>query len=352
MRWRFVCIAHATVGAALVVGSAPRSRAEDALELVWTAPAECPDVEAVRASVRQMVRSGERPKLAARVAVHKEASSYRAEVSLERGDGSSGNVRSLEGGTCAELTDAVALVLALTIDPTAAAPARTAATPTASAVPTPPAATAATAATVATAAPTAPAAPAVASSAAPTASAAPSGTMYDAPVPVHVATSAGAFLDSSMLPSLAAGARLGVQGSYGWGRLELRGALAFENEASIANRAAGARYRFFALGVLPGAQVFSRGPVSLDLLAGGQWVRMLGSSFGVSQVADGGTSLAVLDAAAVARFELFSWLVLRAEIDGWVPLTRPSFLVEGLGALHRVPAISLQGGLSAAVVLF
>lgn len=342
MRWRFVCIAHAIVGVALVVGTAPRSRADDALELVWTAPAECPDVEAVRASVRQMVRSGERPKLAARVSVHKEASSYRAEVSLERGDGSSGNVRSLEGGTCAELTDAVALVLALTIDPTAAAPARTAAAPTASAVPTPPA-------TTTTASP-----PAVASSAAPVASVAPPIRVYGAPVPVpvHLATSAGAFLDSSMLPSLAAGARLGLQGSYGWGRLELRGALAFENEASIANRAAGARYRFFALGVLPGAQVFSRGPVSLDLLAGGQWVRMLGSSFGVSQVADGGTSLAVLDAAAVARFELFSWLVLRAEIDGWVPLTRPSFLVEGLGALHRVPAISLQAGLSAAVVLF
>jgi hypothetical protein len=344
LRRRFVCIAHAIVGAALVVGSAPRSRADDALDLVWTAPAECPDVDAVRASVRQMVRSGERPKLAARVSVHKEASSYRAEVSLERGDGSSGNVRSLEGGTCAELTDAVSLVLALTIDPTAAAPARTAAAPTASAAPSPPATTA----------------PTVASSAAPVASTVSSRSVYGArvpvpvpvPVPVHVATSAGAFLDSSMLPSLAAGARLGVQGSYGWGRLELRGALAFENEAAIANRAAGARYRFFALGVLPGAQVFSLGPVSLELLAGGQWVRMLGSSFGVSQVADGGTSLAVLDAAAVARFELFSWLVLRAEIDGWVPLTRPSFVVEGLGALHRVPAISLQGGLSLAVVLF
>ncbi|NOU32418.1 MAG: hypothetical protein HOO96_31320, partial [Polyangiaceae bacterium] len=204
-RWRFVCIAHAIVGAALVVGSAPRSRADDALELVWTAPAECPDVEAVRASVRQMVRSGERPKLAARVSVHKEASSYHAEVSLERGDGSSGNVRSLEGGTCAELTDAVALVLALTIDPTAAAPARTAAVPTASAVPTPPS-------TTATVAPAVTTAPAVASSAAPRASAAPTGSVYDAPVPVHLATSAGAFLDSSMLPSLAAGARVGVQG--------------------------------------------------------------------------------------------------------------------------------------------
>ncbi len=321
-RWRNVCIAHALACAVVVAAVAARGQAEDALELEWTAPPECPDVEAVRANVRQMVRNpegAERPKLAARVVVRKEASGYRAEVSRERGDGGSGSVRSLEGGTCAELSDAVALVLALTLDPTAVGPARQA-----------------------------PPAPTVTPPAPPRASI----PVQDAPIRVHLATSAGAFLDSTMLPSLAAGARVGVQGSYGWARLELRGALAFENEAAIANRAAGARYRFFEVGVLPGAQVFSRGPVSLDLLAGGHWVRVLGSSFGVSQVADGGTSLAVLDAAAVARFELFSWLLLRAEIDGWVPLSRPGFVVEGLGTLHRVPVISLQGGLSVAVVLF
>lgn len=332
-RGRAICILHAVVAAAMVVVATARSRAEEALELTWTAPAECADADAVRASVRQMVRSAEGPKLAARVVVRKETSGYHADVSLDRGAGASGNVRSLEGSTCAEVTDAVALVLALTLDPTAVAPARTVMPP----APTVRAAPAPTAT-----------APATADSAQPEAPR----RVQDAPIPVHLATSVGAFLDSSMLPSLAAGARLGVQGSYGWARLEARGALAFENEASIANRAAGARYRFFALGLLPGAQVLSRGPFSIDLLAGAQWVRVLGSSFGVSQVADGGTSLAVLDAAAVARLELFSWLLLRAEIEGWVPLSRPSFLVEGLGALHRVPALSLQGGLSLAVVLF
>ncbi len=333
-RLRLLCILHAIV-APCVVASA---RADEALELGWDAPSECPDADAVRASVGRMVRTSEGTKLAARVVVRKAPAGYRADVSLDRGEGATGNVRSLEGGTCAEVTDAVALVLALTLDPNAVAPVRpaTTATPTATAAVTP---------SAASTTPTTPRPPSEPS-------AAPPNRVHDAPMPVHLGTSAGVFLDSSMLPSLAAGARLGVQASYGWARLEARGALAFENEASIADRAAGARYRFFALGLLPGAEVLSWGPVSVDLLAGGQWVRVLGSSFGVSQAADGGTSLAVLDAAAVARFELLSWLVVRAELEGWVPLARPSFVVEGLGALHRVPAVSLQGGLSLGVVLF
>jgi hypothetical protein len=104
---------------ALLLATAPEpSSAPAGLELHWEAPPECPDraqlLAAIDATLGE-VTEGERPPLRVRGLVRAEPTTGFV-LRLELDDGHAGT-RELRGASCKELTDAAALVIAMTIDP-------------------------------------------------------------------------------------------------------------------------------------------------------------------------------------------------------------------------------------------
>lgn len=88
------------------------------LEIDWDAPADCPGAADVRASVERTLgpaADDERTPIRASGRVQESEAGYR--LSLEVHDGATTSQRELEGATCREVTDAAALILAMTIDP-------------------------------------------------------------------------------------------------------------------------------------------------------------------------------------------------------------------------------------------
>jgi hypothetical protein len=88
------------------------------LEIEWQAPEECPGADDVRASVERTLgpaADDERTPIRASGRVQQSDAGYR--LLLEVHDGAATSQRELEGATCREVTDAAALILAMTIDP-------------------------------------------------------------------------------------------------------------------------------------------------------------------------------------------------------------------------------------------
>jgi hypothetical protein len=49
------------------------------------------------------------------------------------------------------------------------------------------------------------------------------------------------------------------------------------------------------------------------------------------------------------RIPLASWLALRGDVDALVPLSRPRFVVEGDGAVHKPASLGIRGAIGAEV---
>lgn len=97
----------------LEVGTA---RAEGGLELAWTAPAACPDRDQVIASVQRLVKAPPAQPLFVTATVREEGGAWIADVEMK---GAATGKRTLRASTCASVTRATSLVVALTIDPDA-----------------------------------------------------------------------------------------------------------------------------------------------------------------------------------------------------------------------------------------
>ncbi len=102
--------------AVLAVAALARpARADEAI--AWDAPRGCPAAEKVRARVIENLgrelREGE---VVAQLAVTKRGRRWKVTMTVKLGEAEPG-VRTLEAGSCAELAEAAALILALTIDP-------------------------------------------------------------------------------------------------------------------------------------------------------------------------------------------------------------------------------------------
>lgn len=87
-----------------------------AIELEWTAPAECPSADEVRANVAQLLggASASEP-VRAQVTVSREPAGFAAELVLVIGEQRS--ERRLVAAQCSALADAAAVVIAVTVDP-------------------------------------------------------------------------------------------------------------------------------------------------------------------------------------------------------------------------------------------
>src|SRR5689334_10753593 len=107
------------LGIALLVLPAIARAAPLSLDLEWHAPSGCPDRNAVRRYVEEMLGNAEpaTSSLSARGGVMRVAvDRWTADLALRSGSGSE-STRSFEGPTCESVSRAAALVMALTLHP-------------------------------------------------------------------------------------------------------------------------------------------------------------------------------------------------------------------------------------------
>ncbi len=302
---------------------------EPRLELTWNAPPECPTRERVLSEAHAMLRESKSiaPPVSVRAMVKRAGGSFHVDLSLDSAGGT--GRRAFDADSCAELASAVALIAALAVDPTSRPLERDAGS----------------------------SASAMGPSADGTPDAAPlvSGTNKDAGTPteatrqpisapptpeptastakVRVAGGAAVAFDVGSLPSVAAGGEAFMAVLRGRARAEVLGTLLLDQHAGDPLRAGqGTALSFARLGGRACYAAFatdddaSRVGLSLAPCVGLHAVRMQGVGYGAAP-RSGDALYAAADVGVLATFALTQWLAVRLDIDGLLPLSRPTFVI-------------------------
>jgi hypothetical protein len=376
MRPARLALACVVVAVAAIAGGA---RADDALDLSWTAPPACPGRDAVLAEVRRLLggRSGKGGRLAVDALVTAADGGYRLRITT-RGDGGE-RARMLAAPTCGELADAAALIIALGLDPQAVAASGTAAPP-GSARPDPSSAPASapsgTGPTPAPPAPSPPGAPAPPSGAtgpvATTASSGATGPLGAARAsgaarPPDAAAAKAASARGWMLSVYAGGAgdagtfrdataiaRGGVSVARGGLRLEVIGLFAWAGRVTVAGDPAKGGEPWLAGAALsvggdgtPDGRGATRSALRLTGAAGLELGVQGASGFGVASPGHGEAPWVAPFGTAIARWAIVGPLRLRLDVAVLVPLVRPEFVLTNVGLVHQAGPVA--GRLSAGI---
>jgi hypothetical protein len=311
LRWCVLAFASCWLGAA------PNARAASSIErlsLVWDAPSECPDQARVIAQLERLVRrdGASGPRLRASAHVEK-LDDGGWTLRLETVSDTTRDERELLGGSCQALVDALAVMLALQLnpsEPTPDAPSREA--PAEKAAPPPASATPGTA---------------VESEA--VRSAAP--TTENA----HFQLAMAGSLDATALPRIAIGARVELTWNLRRWYVSAGAGLWLSQQQAIAPGHSGhASFGFRTLS-LGGCHATWGQPVRLGPCLAAEVGQLSAESSGVR--APGQVDQPWLAALGGVGF----WLPLgesaRLTSSLWVvvPLRRPSFVIEGVGAIHQ-----------------
>ena len=353
--------ALALASAAVVLSLAPAARARDddeRLRLRWSAPAGCPSADAVEKAA--LAHAGPRPPsaavLQADARVERTGRGFR--LTLRTHEGKNEGERQLDSVSCADAADAAAVLLALALvppDPAASAPAPA---PAPAPIPPPEAAPP----------PPAPApAPAAASPVTPTPTPTPSPTPAEAPAPAPEKASAfrrasgpgapslalGVSVagDASTLPSPAVGAAASLAFTRERLRIEVDGRRWASQSGAVATADAGARFTMTSAGLRSCFRVVRAGPLDASPCAGADLAFVEAAGYGAQT--NYAASARWFDAAggALVRAKLARWLALRATLEAFVPLSRPTFVVEGQGDVHRPPVLGGAASLGAEALI-
>ncbi len=288
--------------------------------LQWSAPAMCPSETQVNARIAQYLggathTSADDAKASATVTVAGEQ--FRVQIRTNFG-GAQGE-RSLTGETCDAVADAVALILAMMIDPDAVRGAlRSSDTPAERPK-----------------APSSDAAPAAVVPLSPHSPGAPS-----------VLFEAGFVSGIGVLPELAFGIRLGLGASQGDWTASVAAQRWLESTRRLpVDQEAGGRFSRTSLGVRITRDwdiwrsLYGRVGIGTDV------VRTGGKGFGVSDP-DTASALSIEPlATANLRWEVTQWLALQTEVLGGLPLYRPQFTLVDRAEVWRPPAAQLTWGI-------
>lgn len=343
------CAAALLISLALVAATAP-SRAQERIALRWDAPAGCPGGGAVRAEVDRLLgASRARPSrpidVSAQVSRDERGTWH---VRLETpGDGAP-RVREIHGASCAALADATALILALMIDPDAVAqaPASAPAPPATSppAEPSPPPSS-----PVPEALPTAPVPPPSTPVPPPTAPppiatarppARPAQPPPVAPPPAAsrgVSFHLGAWLgaDAGSLPGVSFGFGATAALLVGAQRIELGIAARPASKASLPGRPTAGGAVDLLAGWAGTCRSLLRSPLALGPCVALEVGRLHAAGFGVSEPGQAERPWVAASAGALLVWAPYGRLGLTLRADLVVPLTRPTFVIEDLGPVHR-----------------
>ncbi len=338
---------------------APRARADAALTLTWSAPAECPQEPAVRAELRRLLgddaRAGAGVQVDARLVPR--AGGRFGLTLLVRSEGGVAS-RTLEGVSCDALMQATALIVALGIDPEGVL-ARTA-------EPAPPDAVTTDAVTTDAATPDAATTDAATQppSAEPLRRAAPTSgeaaALLSAPERgARVGAESGLRLrgralvhllgEALAVPGVSAGLSFG--GGLRVGRIDvtLEGLWASRRSVAVPTLP-GASADFALLAArLRGCVALTGGLVEVAPCLGFELGSLRGESRGVSAPASGSTLWAAPLAGLEVRATVHPLLALTARLDLAVPLRRPGFSVAGVGTVAEAGLVSVRGELGASL---
>lgn len=304
-------------------------RRDGALELTWHAPEGCPSEASVREAVRESAGADpvRPPSIVADARVERRG--VRWHVVLETAPG--WPARQLEASSCAALADATAVIVAglLISSATSVSPrtnARASLEPASSTSPEP-----------------------VSPTPAPPLGVGEAVTVVGRGGFRAFHGVVAGVVDVGSLPTAAAGARIGIAWTPRRARVELVGSYYASQSRTTGLSQAGADLGLVAIegrgcfAVVTGtfATVAPCAGVVVDLMtargfgglvnydASGQWTSVTGGG--------------------LATIPIASWLSLRATADAQVPLTRPEFVVEGDGSVHRPAALGLRTEIGAEV---
>jgi hypothetical protein len=279
--------------------------APSAVELEWEAPSECPTGAALTAEVERILVGS--PARAARMRAQGAVSrtspeKWHVELFLRGAEWEA--KRGLDGPSCAAVSEAAALVIALAINPEVDRPA-------------PP----------------------------PKPEAGPEVRAGAIPMPTFAgpAVSLGVTGDAGTVPD----GTIGIEANFGWTlgsvHTELSGTYFLERRGTLEDRDdVGATFRLGATS-LRGCYQFARERLAFGpcVDVGLQWTKAQG--FGPIATREvSGVTPAIGSALGV------EWLVSRyfvpyARLGGVVPLARPEFAVQGMGYVHRAAVVAFRG---------
>ena len=333
MRWLVTGAVVATLAAA---AAASAQGTPSNVDVAWSAPLECPSRAAVLGEVRAILEGGAKTgpqsppppastphPVDARAVVTRTGQGWHVELAI-RSDQGSGE-RSLDADSCAELASAVALIVALAVDPT-----RRAAPP-----------------------PVADAAPAVEDAAPPAPDAGPPApptraeeAEADGP---RIAFGAAGAADFGALPAAAVGGAVSVAGLYRRARLDARGRIfASQRTGDPSRPAQGVDLSYLGFDARACFAVVATGRAARDGVAispclGVDVSRLSGNGFagqtGQKTLSGNGVWLGA-EGGLLGTWALGSIVALRVGVDLLVPTSRPAFVVlapDGTTAasLHR-----------------
>ena len=290
----------------------PGQTAEPALQLTWKAPRECPTGHEVEQAVLHLVGNVPGEPLDASVVVSKVGARYRAQIHTAGG----ARERSLEGESCEAIAEAVAVLLALAIDPTSLARADT---QPLFAAPTVSAATAA-------------------SSAPPPARTTPPAKR------VRVDARLAGALESGPLPSTGVAGALQVGARLSRWSAHARVMVRTPQERDLPEPdGAGGRFGMVSAGLLACGAVPRPTSAWLDLCLAGEIGRLSGEGYGVSQPRSGSQVWLGLGGGALGVVALGSGLTLTGGLEVLpVPVHRP-FDLDGIGEVYRPSGVCVRG---------
>lgn len=361
--------------AAPVLASGAAGAAGERVTLRWSAPAGCPDANAVKDEVERLLGASRtqpaKPIEVSAAVARDERGRWR--VRLETAGDGGPRVRELRGASCKAVADASALILALMIDPEAVATAPASASTTPSPAATPTSLAGAPAPVPTTPSSSAPAGPVADAPAATTAASATSSLAAAAPPPASSTTSAPSLGASAAPPSRAlvppplaprpratsavsflamawagadAGTLPGVSASLGLTGVLMTGAQRFElglavrpaTRATFANRPTAGGDVDLVAGTAGTCRYLLGPPVALGPCVAVEVGRMHARGFGVRASSEGAEPWVAATAGGILMWSPVARLGVVVHLDAAVPLVRHAFVIEGIGTAHE-PAI-------------
>jgi hypothetical protein len=308
---RFLGLAILVLAPVLVLALTKGALADDSrpsLTFAWTAPPECSSEPDVRARVDRILgaRSAPHENVDARAVVSKDGEMFRAEIQLFSAGQTS--TRHVDDTSCNALADAVALIVALTVNPEAVAEKKE----TEEKKPIPP----------------------------PEKKPDEPASEKEPRRPIYFG--AGVLLDTATLAALAVGAEIVAGYNPHHAAFELSGTWLAAQDARL-TPASSQGASEFALGA--GARgcweifaaAFDVGPCGGAELGG-----IFANGFGATQDT-GASSVALFRALLGARAKLrFSRFALRLAAEAAIPFTRPSFVIDNAGTVQHVSPATLR----------
>jgi hypothetical protein len=354
-RWRTVFARSAASAAISSLCLAAPAFANDTLQLTWRAPAECPSADRVRlAAERGTTTAPPTGVLVADAWVEPMGSSEmrRWRVTLRTRRGTVVGERIIEASSCDGVADATAIVLALALTSAAVSEAdavetprepvspRESIAPVSAAVPASPDRSTAAAGTIANLA-TLPAARDVSTR-----------TRSRRSTRVHphsFGLGLSVAADASSLPLPTVGGSLTLAWTAGPVRAELDVRRWAPQSRTLDPFSAGARFSMTSLGARGCWRALGSDGSALDASAcSGADIHFVSApGYGVDPDYDASARWVAIAGGGLARFSLATWLKLRTRVEAYLPLSRPTFVLEGGGAgpLHQPSALGAAGSL-------